>query len=772
MADVRCPMCGKPNPEELDVCQFCQARLKPVTAPLPEGEATIHPGEVPTKKSTAELEPPDWLAGLEAETKEEEEEVPDWLTGIQASTPKPTTETKEQPVEENKEANWLTSLRGESMTADAEEQGRETTGNFTTEAPSESAKTGDELPSWIINLETEVKKETAASNEGNLTSWSSEDTGKEAATESIIPSNIPMTPVGGEEPVSTGKILDWLASLEAEKPASEIPAIPPSDKIPTLEGELRGWLSGQEEAAQTEPFGEASIPVENVAKSISEPDLSEWLSKMPEETPNIPPEERFQESSTGPQEELSEWLASPPDLDEQPVNQAQAQPSTPEEPSPTQGQGAPRSAPAFITDEGTPSKSNLEEIFSMEMPDWLSTLGPDEKRHPKAHEAGRGDESAASLTPAELPTWVQAMRPVEAVVPEAPAGEVTEQILEKDGPLAGLHGILPALPGIGPVSKPHAYDVKLQVTDNQAAHATLLEQVLANEAQPRPISSSSHAPSQRILRWVIAGLLTFFIGIAVFTGTQFTPLNALLPRETMDAAQVINSLPLNPPVLLVFDYEPALAGEMETIAAPLVYHLMIKGARLTILSTSPTGSVLAERFLSLVKVDPPYQREQQYVNLGYMPGGAAGVLGFAASPTTTVLQTVDGTFAWQTPALLGVKKLSDFTALFILTDSAEVGRIWIEQALAYAGTAPLVMVSSAQAEPMLRPYIETGQIKGLVGGLVGGAAYEQIIGRPGLGRRYWDAYTIGLLAAEAMIVIGGLWSLITTWKERRMKRAD
>ena len=30
MANNRCPMCGKPNPDDRDVCQFCEARLTPL----------------------------------------------------------------------------------------------------------------------------------------------------------------------------------------------------------------------------------------------------------------------------------------------------------------------------------------------------------------------------------------------------------------------------------------------------------------------------------------------------------------------------------------------------------------------------------------------------------------------------------------------------------------------------------------------------------------------------------------------------------------------
>ena len=108
MAVIRCPNCGKENPDSLTTCQFCQA-------PLSSG---LRIGDKPTKKNTGELEPvlPDWLrdmrqqardsaeqdaaeaaslpktqkeeppdllAGLASQSKSaEEEELPDWLTGL------------------------------------------------------------------------------------------------------------------------------------------------------------------------------------------------------------------------------------------------------------------------------------------------------------------------------------------------------------------------------------------------------------------------------------------------------------------------------------------------------------------------------------------------------------------------------------------------------------------------------------------------------------------------------------------------------------------
>jgi ABC-type spermidine/putrescine transport system permease subunit II len=52
-------------------------------------------------------------------------------------------------------------------------------------------------------------------------------------------------------------------------------------------------------------------------------------------------------------------------------------------------------------------------------------------------------------------------------------------------------------------------------------------------------------------------------------------------------------------------------------------------------------------------------------------------------------------------------------------------------------------------------------LAGLVSGVQGGAAYEQIIGRENLARTYWDALNFGILTAVAAMVIGSLASLVS-----------
>lgn len=115
MSDIiKCPVCGEDNFDDQEFCQSCNSRLRP---------SSVTPGQAPTKKNTAELEPilPQWLrdardqsrqaAGLDSPQNEElnqqqmppevhasgmdllaglhsqagddaEEETPDWLASI------------------------------------------------------------------------------------------------------------------------------------------------------------------------------------------------------------------------------------------------------------------------------------------------------------------------------------------------------------------------------------------------------------------------------------------------------------------------------------------------------------------------------------------------------------------------------------------------------------------------------------------------------------------------------------------------------------------
>jgi hypothetical protein len=386
----------------------------------------------------------------------------------------------------------------------------------------------------------------------------------------------------------------------------------------------------------------------------------------------------------------------------------------------------------------------------MEIPDWLAGISAE------ATSSQPAAEETPALEAAELPAWVQAMRPIEAILSSEAEGAASLEE-EKEGPLAGLRGVLPRAPETLPYTRPRTYSVRLNVTQDHQAHVQLLEQLIAAESQPRPRQATPAQKSGRFGYWLIAILLLAAILLPLFGGTQMTAMPALIPRGTWQFIESFNALPASPTILLVLDYEMSTSGEMEALLLPPLRHLTsIKQAHLAFIALNPLMSTMDERLLEALHVAQPQMPLPESVNLGYLPGGLSALPLFASNPTFAA--SPEARARWERSPFQRVKTLSDFDCVVLVTDNAESARLWIEQTSSLKYT--LLMVSSARSAPMLSPYFYSGQAKGMIAGLNDAAAYEQMSGLSGLARRYRDAYSAGLLLALGAGGIGALWGLL------------
>ena len=168
------------------------------------------------------------------------------------------------------------------------------------------------------------------------------------------------------------------------------------------------------------------------------------------------------------------------------------------------------------------------------------------------------------------------------------------------------------------------------------------------------------------------------------------------------------------------------------------------------------------------------QNDQVGANLGYLPGGTVGIRSFAESPRQVMPFALDGTDVWGSGPLAGIKSLSDFAMVLVITESPYTARSWIEQVKPLLGDKPLVTVVSARAEPAVRPYFdgEPRIVQGIVAGLPGGAAYEQYAGAGPTWRvNYWDAYSIGITLIAVMLLVGGVVNIILHFTTGRQQAA-
>jgi hypothetical protein len=765
--------------------------------------------DVPAQE--AESDTPSWLANIQSQPKTEKDELTDWFKEAASPSsqepnwldePAPKNDFPAQssePLSSSDTPDWLRQMQ-------ANDDAANTSTPFQAD---QSFSTNDDTPDWLKSMGA------ADSVPNNQTSAEQSFAAGDDAPDWLKRMDEPDRSDSGAAFSSTEDAPAWL-----QQPAA-----------PQADDDVPGWLNTldsqqKDQPLDPAPFSEPAIGGADAGFTSSE-DTPDWLKTIQPEEPKASPLKGtsplwLRDESTAEAEDANvpSWLASTPPMAEQqpPTFESSAFESN-EEPAdlgdiPSWLKAA---APQSSIFSEPAAEADQPQTFPSDTPDWLSAFKSVEGSQPASPFAGEiepaqevpapaftensfesiGDNSlfnetpdwlsnaaestpvdsplasnsADSLAAGELPSWVQAMRPVEGSR-SVSAGMSTDQTLESRGALAGLQGVLPSVPGYTPSSKPKAYSILLQATNEQKSHALLLEQILAAEAEPQPIASYAPLAASRPLRWFIA----FVILTLVTTVTVLRTQNFGLPALSMDTANeikgaldVAQNVPEGTPVLVVMDYRPSHAAELEAAAAPIFDQMdLLRHPKLVFISTNEMGAVLTERLLSLPSLKDRYRGEGQLTNLGYLPGGELGVRAFLQNPSQTMPLDV---FKNSTASSLQPVSVVQFVAVIVLTDNADSARIWIEQATATTYplpfSAPMVLITSAQAGPMVRPYYVSNQVKGIVNGLYGAAIFEQNnANRPGTARNYWDAYSAGLLFAMITLVLGGLWNLALGTRER------
>ena len=394
------------------------------------------------------------------------------------------------------------------------------------------------------------------------------------------------------------------------------------------------------------------------------------------------------------------------------------------------------------------------------LPDWIAKTGSEET--PPSPQ-----EPEPPIAPAELPNWLEALRPTETVSPTGPVEDLSGADIVTAGPLVGLRGVISAHPSAIRAQKPPTYSIKLRVTDEQQARVEMMKELLADEEKPTPLASQPIITSRNIFRLIVAVVLLLPMVWMIISGSQqtSTPQPGNIPG-VVDFTQQIQKLPSGAPVLMAFDYEAGFSGELNIAITNVLIQLMNKSVYLTLVATTPSGPALAESLIknassSLAGTPGSYTN---YADLGYVPGGTIGLLGLAKSPRSILPYSLESDNVWAGAPLNAIASIKDFAAVIVLTNDPDTARIWIEQVgplLQEVGT-PLLIVTSSQAEPLIRPYYEAmpAQVQGLIAGLAGGVAYGRTVGniqQNGI----WDAFSIGVTVSFLIILIGSIAGVVS-----------
>lgn len=244
-----------------------------------------------------------------------------------------------------------------------------------------------------------------------------------------------------------------------------------------------------------------------------------------------------------------------------------------------------------------------------------------------------------------------------------------------------------------------------------------------------------------------------FVALAVLTAYPLLwPLGLPIPVDPMtrQVYNIVDQLPANSIVLQTYDFVTGQYSDIAPACIATLTHILEKGNKAVIVDfQSGQGALLASKIFEKATQGKTYGVD--YVNLGYVPGGESAMVAFGTDIKKTISKDFSGTPIDNLPLMKNVNTVKDFALIMLFSENINIElRQWI------SSNPKIVGVPNTMGAPTFIPYYTSGQLKGFLQGLRGGAEYEQLLKKPGLGAATMDGLSLAHLLILGLIVVGNV----------------
>lgn len=228
-------------------------------------------------------------------------------------------------------------------------------------------------------------------------------------------------------------------------------------------------------------------------------------------------------------------------------------------------------------------------------------------------------------------------------------------------------------------------------------------------------------------------------------------------------------------VLFAMEWSPAVQAECWPETEAMVEHCFRRGIPFIIMSVfQPEGPMLAqgitekraEEFKKKHGVDKVYGVD--WVNFGYKRMNLSAFLAFVKDLYSQVTSDHEGTPIRSVPMMKNVDSIRDVDLVFYVTGSGGV-EWWIQYMQPETG-ADVSTGCTAILGPSMYPYLDSGQMVGMMAGLSGAAQYEYLIGHKGRGTRGMGSQNLAHFWIIAMMILGNVGYIVQRRRERQEKQ--
>lgn len=247
-------------------------------------------------------------------------------------------------------------------------------------------------------------------------------------------------------------------------------------------------------------------------------------------------------------------------------------------------------------------------------------------------------------------------------------------------------------------------------------------------------------------------------------------------KVVRDVFDKIENLPPGATVLLSFDFDPAMAPEVQPMANAISRHCLYKGHKVIFMSLWATGQALLSWSLTeaILPGFPEKQNLIDYVNIGYKAGNE-GVLNVIITDFAKMFPTDVNSVPLEDIAVFdNIRSCKDVDMIVSIGGGKPGPKEWV-LFVGDPGNVPIAAGVAAVVAPQLYPYYPS-QIVGILGGIKGAAEYESELksrhehfadmDTPGL--RMMGPQTLAHLVVMSFIIIGNIILFRTRRKEKEL----
>jgi len=219
-------------------------------------------------------------------------------------------------------------------------------------------------------------------------------------------------------------------------------------------------------------------------------------------------------------------------------------------------------------------------------------------------------------------------------------------------------------------------------------------------------------------------------------------------------------------MLLVFDYSIGGGPDVDPQAQVVLAHALSRGVRVVEVAFVDTGLNYAVKTVELWESKGKVYGTD-IICLGYATGVETAISAFAQNISAVFPTDVRGKPIGSYPIMQGLKTAADFKLITEFATGIPGPAEWIRQVVTRF-KVPLGCGVVAVMGPQNVPYLQSGQLVGLLGGgLKSAAEYEIAVKMPGAATAAMDAQSLGHLMIVLFVILGNLLFLV----ERQERRA-